>query len=278
MTTNYTYKPYRYFIITFITTYVLWLAGAHVSWLENANGRHMLLLLPGLLAPFLISVYMIFRSGDPELRQEFTSRLFSIRRINIKMLPVLILMMPVVMLASIALSIPLGESVDQFQLAEGFSFTTGFVPVLLLLLMAAIFEELGWRGYAFDSLQSRFNYLTASVIFSVLWSLWHLPLIWVKDSYQNAILQENPWFCLNFFLSIIPMGILISWICAKNRKSVIAAILFHFLINMSQEMLEVTQITKVVETGVLTLLTLVVIAADRDLFFGTPSSEETRQC
>ena len=38
--------------------------------------------------------------------------------------------------------------------------------LLLLLLLAAGFEELGWRGYAFDSLRSRYSYLKAAVVFT----------------------------------------------------------------------------------------------------------------
>jgi membrane protease YdiL (CAAX protease family) len=138
-----------------------------------------------------------------------------------------------------------------------------------LLLLAATFEELGWRGYAFDSLQSRFSYFTASLIFSLLWSLWHFPLIFVKDSYQYEIFQTNIWFGVNFFISIIPMGLLISWICAKNGKSILAAILFHLIINLSQEMLNISQTTKCIQTVVLTLIAMGVILWDRELFFST---------
>ena len=72
---------------------------------------------------------------------------------------------------------------------------------------------------------------------------------------------------MNFFVSIVPMGIIISWICIKNRKSVLAAILFHFIINMSQEMFAITQVTKCIETVVLIVVTAVIIAIDREMFF-----------
>jgi len=158
-------------------------------------------------------------------------------------------------------------SISQFQFAEGFSFSSGFVPVLLLLVLTADFEELGWRGYAFGSLQSRYNFFTASIIFGILWSLWHFPLIFLNNSYQYEIFHENIWFGVNFFVSIIPMGMIISWICIKNRKSIIAAILFHFIINISQEMLEITQITKCIETVVLTVVVVAIIATDKEMFF-----------
>jgi len=267
MISNYRYRPIAYFSATFIVTYVLWFAGAYVSFLEDNRGLHMLLMLPGLMAPFIISLFMLFGSDYADLKRDFINRLFNPKLIALRYLPVFFLLMPFAVLASIALSLPFGGSVSQFHFAEGFSFSSGFVPVLLLLLLAATFEELGWRGYAFDSLQSLFSYFKASVIFSVLWSLWHFPLIFVKDSYQYEIVQQNIWFALNFFVSIVPMGIIISWICIKNGRSVLAAILFHFIINMSQEMFAITQVTKCIETVVLIIVTAVIIAIDREMFF-----------
>ena len=266
MISNYKYKPIFYFSMTFLVTYALWFAGAYVSFQDDKNGLYTLLMLPGLMTPFLISLVMVFASKNSDLKKDFVNRLINPRLIQPKMLPAFVLIMPLSVLASILLSLPFGGSISQFQLAEGFSFS-GFVPALSILVLAAGFEELGWRGYAFDSLQSRYNFFTASIIFSILWSLWHFPLIFVNNSYQYKIFHENIWFGVNFFVSIIPMGVIISWICIKNRKSIIAAILFHFIINISQEMLEMTQITKCIETVVLIVVAAVIIAIDKEMFF-----------
>ena len=264
---DYQYKPLRYFSVTFLATFAFYFAGAYLSYHDDGSGRYMLLLLAGLVTPFVVALAMIRNSKDASLKKDFINRLVNPKLIQPKILPLFFLLMPLVVLVSIVLSLPFGGSTEQFQLAEGFSFSTGFVPVLLLLLLAATFEELGWRGYAFDSLESRYTYFAASLIFSVLWSLWHLPLSFVKDSYQYEIFQENIWYGLNFYVSIIPMGVIISWICLKNQKSVLAAILFHFIINMSQETLAITQQTKSIETLVLTVVAIVIIIIDREMFF-----------
>ncbi|WP_440955701.1 MmRce1 family CPBP family CAAX prenyl protease [Methanosarcina sp. Mfa9] len=266
MIPNYKYKPGIYYAATFIATYVLWFAGAYLSFKDD-SGLYMLVMLPGLLAPFLISLVMIFASKNSDLVKDFVNRLINLRLIAPKMLPVFFLIAPFSVLVSILLSLPFGGSVSQFQLAEGFSFSTGFVPVLLVLMLAAGFEELGWRGYAFDSLQSRHTYFKASLIFSVLWSLWHFPMIFVNNSYQYEIFHENIWFGVNFFVSIIPLGMIISWICIKNGKSIPAAILFHFIVNISQEALNTTQTTKCIQTFVLIVFAAVIIAYDKELFF-----------
>lgn len=267
MISEFKYKPLRYFSITFSATFILWFIGAYMSFQEDLNGLHIVFLLAGLMAPFIISLVMIFSSGRSDLKKDFINRLIDPRRIRLKTLPVFIFIMPLSVAASIVISLLFGESLSQFQFSDGFSFSSGFVPVLLLLVLAATFEELGWRGYAFDSLQSRHNFFMASLIFSVLWSLWHFPLIFVKDSYQYEIFDENLWFGINFFVSIIPMGIIISWICIKNRKSVLAAIAFHFIINMSQEALDISSLTKCIQTFVLLLAAGVIIVMEKELFF-----------
>jgi uncharacterized protein len=267
MILNYRYKPGAYFAATFTATYILWFAGAYLSFQDKGSGLYMLVMLPGLMAPFLISLFIIFTSKNSDLKKDFFNRLINLRLIQPKVLPAFVLIMPLTILASIILSLPFGGSTSQFQLADGFSFSTGFVPVLLLLFLAASFEELGWRGYAFDSLQSRYTYFTASIIFSILWSLWHFPLIFVNNSYQYEIFHENLWFGVNFFVSIIPMGVIISWICIKNGKSVLAAILFHFIINISQEVLAITQFTKCIETVVLTFVAIAIVVLDKEMFF-----------
>ncbi len=267
MISEFKYKPLRYFSITFSATFILWFIGAYMSFQEDANGSHMVFLLAGLVAPFLISLVMIFGSGRSDLKKDFVNRLIDPRRMRLKTLPAFIFIMPLSVAASIVLSLLFGESLSQFQFAEGFSFSSGFVPVLLLLVLAATFEELGWRGYAFDSLQSRYNFFIASLAFSVLWSSWHFPLIFVKDSYQYEIFNQNIWFGLNFFVSIIPMGVIISWICIKNGKSVLAAIAFHFIINMSQEALDISPLTKCIQTVVLLLAAGAIIAMEKELFF-----------
>lgn len=268
MTRAQQYRPVLYFTVTFLATFSLWFAGAYVSFQEDSGGLYMLLMLPGLLMPFLISLVMIFTSKNTGIRKDFFNRLVNLKLIQLRTLPAMFLLMPLAVLVSITISLFFGESAAQFRFAEGFSFSSGFVPVLVLLLLTATFEELGWRGYAFDSLQSRYrNYLTATLVFSVLWSLWHFPLIFVKDSYQYEIFNQNFWYGVNFFVSIIPMGVIVSWICIKNGKSVLAAILFHFVINISQEMLSMTQTTKCIETVVLTVVAIAIIALDQELFF-----------
>lgn len=266
MTSFSNYNPRRYFLITFIATFLLWMAGAYCSHKPELQGLYMLFMIPGLMAPFIVSLVFVLKSKDRALRRDYRNRIINLRLFNPKTIPAFLFLMPVVVVVSALLSLLVGEPLEQFEFAAGFSFSSGFVPVLFLLLLTASFEELGWRGYALDSLQSRYNKLTASIVFAVLWSLWHLPLLFVKNSYQWEIYQQNPLFALNFFVSIVPLGVIINWIYYKNGKSVVAAILFHLIINLSQELFAITNVTKVIETFVLIVAASVIVIFDRKVF------------
>lgn len=262
-----THRPVRYYTWTYLVTFAFLLVGAYVSRVDS-SGLFLVFIVPATMTPFAVSLVMMLRSKDPSLRSDFGRRIVNLRLIVPGMLPVLLLTGPVLVITSIVLSLPLGGSIDQFKFSDGFTSAQLMVPGLVMLFLIATFEELGWRGYAFNSLQSRTStFFKASLLFGVLWSLWHLPLVLVKDTYQYQISQESIWFALNFFISVIPLGILISWVWVKNRKSIAAAVIFHFLVNVSQEALGTTQATKCIETVVLIAVTTSIILLDRRLFF-----------
>src|SRR5665647_1982099 len=269
--TQTTYQPVHYYTWTYLVTFALLVVGAYVSRVDS-TGLFLVFIVPATMTPFAVSLVMMLKSKDPSLKDDFGRRIVKLRLIVPGMLPILLLAGPLLVVISILLSLPLGGSIDQFKFSDGFSSAGLMVPGLVMLFLIATFEELGWRGYAFNSLQSRTStFFKASLIFGVLWSLWHLPLVLVKDTYQYQITQENIWFALNFFISVIPLGILVSWIWVKNRMSILAAVLIHFLVNVSQEAFSTTQSTKCIETVLLIAVTAVIVLLDRRLFFVAPN-------
>lgn len=267
MPNTYVYQPLRYFTFVFVATFALWGIGGYLSFSPTLSGAYMLPMLAGLMVPFIVAVRMIWSRGDKALRHDFVTRIVDPKLIEPVVFVTALLLMPLSVLVSIGVSVLCGGSISQFAPAGAFSFSGGFVPVLLLLLLAAAFEELGWRGYGFESLHERFGFLGASLLFGILWSAWHLPLLFVKGSYQHQILLQSGWYAVNFYGSTVVMGVIISWVCAANRRSILAAVIFHFVINLSQEALSMTQEAKVIQTGVLALAAMLIVLANRELYF-----------
>lgn len=271
---SYTYKPLKFFFLTFLVTWISWFLSAYFSYSDNKEYIYVILMMPGLIAPFVIALWMIFSSKNKNLKQSFIKKLFNLKLIKLSSIPAILFIMPVAVVISILISTLFGQSINQLQLAEKFSFSAGFLPVLLVLFLAASFEELGWRSYAMDSLSVKHNYFKATLIFAILWAFWHLPLFFIKGYYHNELIRANIIFGVNFMVSILPLAFIISWVCRKNSGSIMAAVLFHFIINISQEALQITQITKCIETIVLIIIAAIIVILNMEMFFNKHSTSQ----
>jgi membrane protease YdiL (CAAX protease family) len=180
-----------------------------------------------------------------------------------------VIVFAIVIACSILLSLPLGQSINQFSFTENFSFTgVGIAGAFITITIASIIEEVGWKGYCEDSIGNYMNWFWESMIFGVLWSFWHFPLIFISGTYQ-AGLMVNPLYVINFFVSGIPMGFVITWVYLESDRSILACMIFHFFVNFMQEKIALTPETKCLETIVITVLTVIIIMAKKDMFFET---------
>lgn len=57
---------------------------------------------------------------------------------------------------------------------------------LPLLIIGGGLEELGWRGILQPKLEKVINYLPSILIVGIIWSIWHLPLWFIKGTPQNS--------------------------------------------------------------------------------------------
>ncbi|NLF49601.1 MAG: CPBP family intramembrane metalloprotease [Leptolinea sp.] len=263
---NKIFKPTQFFTITYLITFICWIIAVFISYQPGGEALFIFFLIPGMMAPFFSALWMMYRDNSQVVRNSFKERLFNLRLINLPVLLLSLLIVPTAILIATWISIQTGGNPAQFQFAEGFSFSIGMVPSLLVLILAASFEELGWRGYAIDSLHAGRTYMKATVLFAIFWALWHVPLFFVNGTYQNEIALENIWYAVNFFVSIIPMAFIINWVYKLNRGSITAAIIFHFFINLSQEALNITQATKCIETVVIAVFAIIIVLANKRIF------------
>ena len=270
MKTEFKYKPVRFFLITFLITWSTWFIAAWFSHQPGMEGMQLLFMVPGLFAPFIAVLAMILGRKNQGLWKDFINRL-SLKRIKAGTLPVILLVMPFALFLATAVSLLFGQSAQQFQLASEFQIMDGEVLLsLLILFLAPTLEELGWRGYGVDSLRSKSNPFKTTLIFAVLWAFWHLPLFFIKGYYQNELWNTSIVYVINFFISILPATILMNWMYYKNNRCITASILFHFMLNLFSVLFQTEQFTKCIITVILLVISIIVIAAERKLFFGKP--------
>jgi membrane protease YdiL (CAAX protease family) len=264
---RYTYRPVRFYTICFAVTWAFWISAAVISHWENDNGISMVLMLLGLMTPAATAVITVLTSGSRELKSDLKRKLVGFYRIKPLSILKAVIGFAVIVVVSILLSLPLGQSFGQFAFTEDFSFSIGGTSALLTILLASVIEEVGWRGYGEDSVAFYFSWFTESIIFGFVWALWHLPLFWIVGTYHYGLRELGIGYMLNFLISVIPLGFLTTWVYVKNNRSMLACIIFHLFVNTMQEKIAMTPQTKCVETIVVFVAAALVVCTNREMFF-----------
>ncbi|EKE09811.1 MAG: hypothetical protein ACD_16C00104G0007 [uncultured bacterium] len=267
MKLSYKYKPVRFFLITFLGTWISEFIAAYFSYQKGMEAFQLIFIILGMFAPFIATLIMIYGSKNLDLIKDFWDRL-RLYRIKVSFLPMILLLMPCVLLLATALSLLFGQSIDQFALSSTYRVMQGSSMLsLLIIFLAPLMEELGWRGYGVDSLRSYFNLFKTTMLFAVLWAMWHVPLFFINGYYQNELWNTSIIYVINFFISILPAAILINWVYYKNNRSIIAAFLLHLMLNLFSVLFQTEQFTKCIVTILLLIVSLIVITKDKKFFF-----------
>ena len=96
-----------------------------------------------------------------------------------------------------------------------------FTPVMLLF---GGFEEVGWRGFLQNELETKTGSFFGTLINWVIWLVWHIPLCFIKGTYQYS--GSYLWFAVSLIGSAFALAAI-----HKVGGSIIPCIIFHALGN-----------------------------------------------
>lgn len=95
-------------------------------------------------------------------------------------------------------------------------------------------EEPGWRGFALPRMQPRFGPLRGTLLLGVLWVFWHLPDFLTVAQRGGPGANVVALLAVNFpifFVMVMAMAVIFTWVFNHTRGSVFIAILLHTSIN-----------------------------------------------
>ena len=98
-----------------------------------------------------------------------------------------------------------------------------------LLIFYGFGEEIGWRGFALPLLQNRYSAIYSSIIVSVLWAIWHLPLFWFSAGFSSYGIGS----IIGWYAGLLTGSILLSWLINHTRGSIFLAAGFHATMNVA---------------------------------------------
>jgi membrane protease YdiL (CAAX protease family) len=223
-----------FFAATYAAAWLLWLPAI----LQQSEQPNLLLVVLGAFAPSVMGIIFTYLTQDRAGRRDFWRRVVDVRRIGWRWWVVIVLVFPLTYGVSGVVFTLLGG--DLPPLIDILSQLTnlGLVAQLVVanLIVSGFSEELGWRGFALDRLQSRWSALAASLVLGLVHALWHTPLFLIPGISQG----EMGLFSLDYllFLLMVPIGaVLMTWVYNNTRRSILSAILLHFFQNFTLNLL-----------------------------------------
>lgn len=179
----------------------------------------------------ILAAFVAARAGGRERFAEFTQRLLR-WRVSPGWYAVALASPAAIFLVSALFLRVAGEaSVDfgRFGASEEFP-GSGIVMVWIIHTMTfGLGEEAGWRGFALPVLQRRRSALSATLILSVFWALWHIPMFFYRPGYGAM----GPGDIVGWFFSLVCGAILLTWLFNGSRGSVVIVALFHGAVDVA---------------------------------------------
>lgn len=211
-------SPWIFFTLVFALSVPLWIIGA-------VTGLLLPLGLPvgALMAfnPLIAAALLAYRRDGETGVKALLRQSIDPSHITTRWLVIAIFLMPAVM----------GLEYEFLRISGGaiplpdFS-ASNAVLLMALFFVAAIGEEAGWQGYAAPLLQSKHSALVASLILGLVWAIFH-----IVPFFQMG--RSPPWIWWQC-LTMLPLRIIIVWLCNNTGRSVLIAVIFHTILNLSQ--------------------------------------------
>jgi membrane protease YdiL (CAAX protease family) len=217
----------KFFLLTFIVSWVLWIAAAAISGGTFVPGRTpglylfgRLVVLVGVFSPALVALVLTNRA---EGRAGVVTLLHRILRWQVC---ARWYVFAVSYFVAIKLTVALGH-----RIVTGAWPAFGQTP-FYVLLVAIIFstpsqagEEIGWRGFALPRLAKTLGLGGAGIVLGIIWACWHLPFFFIPGS-DNAG-QSFP----VYLLAVTAISVAMAWLYWRTNGSLLLTMLMHAAIN-----------------------------------------------
>jgi membrane protease YdiL (CAAX protease family) len=226
--------PWGFPIIYIAWAYLFWspIFGSDTSVWEGTN---LLFFLLGSASPLVAAVTMGWLTGGPERVRDLGHRLVDFRRIGARWWLVILLFWPAFDLVVSGAAIVLGVTDRPFSIVWEILTDPGTLAFMLFLwFLGPAVEEVGLRGYYFDRLRERYSTTVAGLVNGGTWALWHVPYVYFPGYYDDLSFSPELWWWLPY---IVLSTLLIVWVYEQTGRSILAAVLFHGLMNMTGEVM-----------------------------------------
>jgi len=228
--------PWWFFGVTYSITWGFLLVAIALG-VSFRSAEGVVLQLLALLGPGIAGIGFVYHVYDDRGRADFWNRIKQPRRIGVRwFLIILLIPVGVTTVATIGAtllgdpSVAWGVTVRELR-----SNPLALLPALFFATLPPILEEFGWRGYALDRLQMDHSAFGASLLLGVVWAVWHLPLFFVRGSFQREFVGFATTGFWLFMIGIVALSVIFIWVYNHTSRSILGIILLHGWVNFVSE-------------------------------------------
>lgn len=240
MIQRYLKSDFKRIIVFFMISHgIPFLITAIIMFTENSiyitNPSFSKYIYAGQLSPTIAAVFTLYFFFDKKEKKEYWLSVIDFKRISFKWY-FMILSLPIMLkLFASIIDARFNLHTIEFYMSDDMNLFYG----LALLFFGPIPEELGWRGIALPELQKKFSLAFTVLFLGLMWGTWHLPLFFLKGTYQFQLGLFTPLFWI-FMLEILFDSVIYGVIYNETKGSLLAAIIFHYLVNIIGEAFVIT--------------------------------------
>lgn len=217
-----------FFIIAFAFSWLIWLPGVLIP---NFPIPGKVLEILGGIGPAVAALILVGRAEGKAGLKRIAANSFG-KKCNWKFLILASLMLLGLHAASRVIYGLFSSNLPQ---SEMLSSPIALIPLFIIMFLfgGGLGEEIGWRGYALDRIQTKLSALAASLFLGVFWIVWHLPVFFLSGTNQSLV----PFWL--FTVAVVPLGVMMTWVYNNTNQSIFAAAFFHTIGNLAHELFRI---------------------------------------
>lgn len=135
---------------------------------------------------------------------------------------------------------------------------TGALLVAITVVLLSFGEEAGWRGFALPALQRQYGALTAALVLTPIWAVWHLPFFFTVATYRDFPLPGY----VGFFFGLACGSIVLTWLYNGTGGSVLACAVWHGLFNLATGTVAATGLLQAITSTCVYLQALLLVGLE----------------
>ena len=89
-------------------------------------------------------------------------------------------------------------------------------------IVAGLFEELGWTGFAVPRLRLRYGVVVTGLIVGLAWGTWHLLVVWWGSTETSGSLSMAVYLPAMAFAFLVPYRVLMVWVYDRTDSLLLA--------------------------------------------------------